>query len=95
MAKLKQLWQFDSEQAKTIRHRVHTIQLADVDDPDLYIAEPIYKWQQTDAGKYVMEHSCPQASWHRHMNTNTYGYEYFITAYFTPEQLTYWKLKFE
>lgn len=95
MDKLKQLWQFDSKEARTIRHKVCTIKLGDVDDPDLYIAQPIYDWQQTEAGKYVMKHSCPKASWHRHMDMNTYGYEYFIMAYFTPEQLTYWKLKFE
>lgn len=92
---MKDFISFDSTEAKTIRYRVHTILLADVDDPDLYVAEPIYKWQQTEAGKYVMEHSCPKANWHRHINVATYWYEYFITAYFTPEQLTYWKLKFE
>lgn len=95
MARLKHLWQFDSAEAKTIRHKVHCFKLGDVDDPDLYIAQPIYEWQQTEAGKYVMENSAPKASWHRHMDMNTYGYEYFIMAYFTPEQLTYWKLKFE
>jgi hypothetical protein len=95
MARLKQLWQFDSGQAKTIRHQVHSIQLGDVDDPDLYVGYHMHDWQQTDAGKYVMEHSCPKASWHRHMNMNIYGYEYTIMAYFTPEQLTYWKLKYE
>ena len=29
------------------------------------IADPIYKWQQTDAGKYIMEHSDPTAKWVR------------------------------
>lgn len=95
MDKLKQIWQSDSTEAKTIRHKVHSFKLGDVDDPDLYIAQPIWEWRQTDAGKYVMENSSPKASWHRYMDTNTYGYEYFIMAYFTPEQLTYWKLKFE
>lgn len=95
MVNLKQLWQFDSTEAKIIRHKVHCFKLGDVDDPDLYIAQPIHEWQQTEAGKYVMENSAPKASWHRHMDMNTYGYEYFIMAYFTPEQLTYWKLKFE
>ena len=31
---------------------VHKIRMGDVEDPDLYVAEPIYNWQQTDAGKF-------------------------------------------
>ena len=38
---------------------VHEISMGDVEDPDLYIAQPIYEWQQTDAGKYVMDKSDP------------------------------------
>jgi hypothetical protein len=32
---------------------VHTFKLSDVDDVDLYAAEPIYNWQQTEVGKWV------------------------------------------
>jgi hypothetical protein len=95
MDKSKQAWLFDSTEAKIIKHRVHTIYMGDVDDPDLMVAHPIWEWQQTDAGKYVMKNSVPAPSWHRYMDTLTYGYQYAIVAYFTPEQLTYWKLKFE
>lgn len=94
MDKLKQPWRSNTK-AEAIRHKVHSIKLGDVDDPELYIAQPIWEWQQTDAGKYVMANSVPEPSWHRHMDMNTYGYEYFIMAYFTPKQLTYWKLKYE
>ena len=94
MDKSKQLWQFDTD-AKTIRHIVHKILLSDIDNPDLHLAQPLWEWQQTDAGKYVMENSCPKPSWQRHMDTLTYGYQYIIVAYFTPQQLTYWRLKFE
>lgn len=95
MDKLKQLWQFDHSEAKIIKQRVHTIKLGDVDDPDLYIAQPLWEWQNTEAGKWVMENSCPKPSWHRYMDTMTYGYQYAIVGYFTPEQITYWKLKYE
>lgn len=95
MDKLKQTWPFDPSEAKIIRHRVHTIYMGDVDDPDLLIAAPIWEWQQTEAGKWVMENSAPKPSWHRYMDTLTYGFQYAIVANFTPKQLTYWKLKFE
>ena len=95
MDKSKQIWPFDPVEAKSIRQVVHSIYVSDVDDPDLMVASPIWDWQQTEAGKWVMEHSAPKPSWHRNIDTNTYGYKYHIVAYFTPKQLTYWKLKFE
>ena len=29
---------------------VHRFRLGDVEDPDLYAAEPLYKWQESDSG---------------------------------------------
>ena len=29
--------------------------MGDVEDPEIYCAEPIYQWQQTPAGKWCME----------------------------------------
>ena len=31
--------------------------MGDVDDIDVYVAEPIYKWQQTDQGQWAMSHA--------------------------------------
>jgi hypothetical protein len=74
---------------------VHEMRMGDVEDPDLMIAQPIWEWQQTDAGKWIMENSNPAPSWHRHTDFNTYGHIYQIRAYLTHKQLTYYKLKFE
>jgi hypothetical protein len=93
MVQSKQKW--PSEEATIIEYKVHSIRMGDVEDPDLMVAEPIYKWQQTDAGKYVMENSAPTPMWNRTADPNTYGHLYIITAYLTPKQLTFYKLKFE
>lgn len=74
---------------------VHTIMMGDVEDPDLMVADPIWKWQQTDAGKWVMEHSVETPMWHRHVDVNNFGYRYDIVAYLDGTDLTYWKLKYE
>jgi hypothetical protein len=34
----------------------HTFRMGDVEDPELYAAQPIYEWQQTEKGQWVMEH---------------------------------------
>ena len=85
----------DTEEAKTIRVKVHTIRMSDVDDPDVYVAQPIYEWQQTEEGKWIMKHSLPVPSWNRCIDHHTYGYAYTITAYLKPKDYTFWSLKFK
>jgi hypothetical protein len=94
MDNLKQQWQSD-EDARTIEYIVHKIRMGDVEDPDIMVAQPIYEWQQTEAGKYIMKNSAPEPMWLRSWDHPTYGYMYTIKAYFTPKQLTYYKLRFE
>tara|TARA_Y100000389_G_scaffold188374_1_gene210874 strand:+ start:8654 stop:8935 length:282 start_codon:yes stop_codon:yes gene_type:complete len=77
---------------------VHQIKMGDVDDPDVMVAAPIYEWQQTESGKYIMEHSNPTAKWIRGNSPNEtydFGHTYNILAYLTEQELTYWKLKYE
>ena len=43
-------------EGKPVRFRdvcVHEIRMGDVEDPDIMVADPIWQWQQTDAGKFV------------------------------------------
>lgn len=88
----KQVWQ--SEQV-SIRYRVHEFMMSDVEDPDLWAAQSLHEFEQSEKGKWVMANSKPTASWHRHVDHMIYGYKYYIQAYLTPKQLTYYKLKFE
>lgn len=78
-----------------MQYTVHQIRLNDSDDPDLYVAAPIYDWQQTEAGKWIMENSVPAPKWFRHVDVNTYGYLYTIRAELTPEQITFFELKYK
>ena len=34
----------------------HSFTMGDVEDPEIYAAQPIWEWQQTEQGKWVMEH---------------------------------------
>jgi hypothetical protein len=74
---------------------VHTFTLGEVEDPDLYAAEPIYTWEKSDAGKWVMKNSIDIPIWHRMYDVNTYGYDYTITATLTEEDNTYFILRFK
>jgi hypothetical protein len=111
MALSKQQWQFNTlgnykpkyqvqisdtgEDIVTITHVVHTIKMGDVDEPDIMVRELIYEWQQTDAGKWIMDNSNPKPSWHHFNDLYNYSYIYQIKAYLTHKQLVYYKLKYE
>jgi len=94
MDQLKHLWQSD-EEAKTITYTVKKLNVGDVEDPDIYVGQYIWEWQESEAGKWIMENSRPLPSWHRSVNRMTYGYEYDIRAYLTPKQITYYELKYK
>lgn len=67
---------------------VHTFQMGDVDDPDMYAAQPLYEWQQSDFGQWVMKNAADTPTWHRHADPMSYGYRYSITAKFMGPALT-------
>ena len=74
---------------------VHTFSMGDVEDPDLYAAEPLYQWQNSEQGKWVMEHAVEIPFWHRHVDPMTYGYRYYIIARLKEQDQTYWALKWQ
>lgn len=97
---LAQYRQWKAEETKIINNLpvrfrdvcVHEIQIGDVEDPGLYVAEPIWKWQQTLAGKFVMEHAVEKPYWVSNIDTATYGYKYRIFARLSEQNETFWRL---
>lgn len=72
---------------------VHTFTMGDVEDPDLYAAEPLYKWQQSEEGKWVMAYAVETPSWYRIPDVMQYGYRYEIRAKLSGARLTEWLLR--
>ena len=35
----------------------HTFNMGDVDDIEIYVADPLMRWQDTEQGRWVMEHA--------------------------------------
>ena len=73
---------------------VHRFRLGDVEDPVLYAAQPIFEWQQTEAGKFVMEHAVEPPWWVRTVDNATYGFEFVIVARMKESDQTFYKLKY-
>ena len=72
---------------------VHRFKMSDVEDPDIYVAEPIWKWQQTDAGKFVMENAIGQPEWHYQRTSVDYGFAVAIVAELHVKKLSEFYLK--
>jgi hypothetical protein len=73
---------------------VHRFRMSDVEDPVLYAADPIWQWQQTEAGKFVMEHSVELPWWVRHADHSCHGFEFVIVARMKESDQTFYTLKY-
>ena len=74
---------------------VHEFNMGDVEDPDLYAAQPIWEWQESEAGKFVMEHAVEKPYWIRQVDHHSYGHKYKIIARLSEPNQTFFKLKFK
>ena len=73
---------------------VHRFRMGDVEDPQLFAAEPIYKWQQTDGGKFVMQNAIDEPIFHTNLNPEMFGYDCIIVAELESKKLTEYLLRF-
>lgn len=81
-------------QLARVKTLLHSFRMYDVEDPYLFAAAPIHEWQQTEMGKWVMEHVTEQAIFHCTPDPVTWGYTVKITGILEEADLTYLKLKY-
>lgn len=74
---------------------VHEFSVGDVDDPDLYAAHPLWEWQQSAAGTWVMENAVETPQWGRSNDHRTYQLRYRVTAKLREQDATFFKLKYD
>lgn len=81
---------------RPVRYRdvcVHEIRMADVEDPEIYLAEPLIQWQNSDQGQWLMEHAEQTPYWLQNCNYSSYQVEYRIFARLSEHNETYWRLR--
>jgi hypothetical protein len=74
---------------------VHKFVMGDVEDPDLYAAQPLSEWQQSEAGQWVMEHAVEVPFWHRQIDPYSFGHTYCVIARLSEQDQMYWALKWK
>jgi len=72
---------------------VHSFSLGDVEDPDLYAAHPLWEWEHSETGQWVMKNASDTPTWYRIADPINYGYKYQIRAKLMGAALTEWLLR--
>jgi len=72
---------------------VHEFSIADSEEPDLYAAEPLYEWQTSDAGTWVIANAVSTPYWISQIDYTSYQHEYKIIARISALNETFWRLK--
>jgi hypothetical protein len=80
MARIRKRIKADGSIEELHKIVVHSFRLGDVDEPDLYAAEPLWEWENSLKGRWVMEHAIEPPTWHRELDNNIFGYRYRIVA---------------
>ena len=84
---------FDGVAHRIHKTIVHKFTMGDVEDPDLYAAEPLLAWQHSEMGEWVMARAVETPEWHRHADVMSYGYQYAVVAKLKEKDYTFWVLK--
>lgn len=66
--------------------------MGDVDDVEIYVAQPIHEWQQTECGQWCMAHATNH-HWLTGFDPNGWGYRISIVGELPEQDHTYFQLK--
>lgn len=66
--------------------------MGDVDDPDIYVAQPIWDWQQTEQGQWVMAH-CLDPKYSYSPDGASWGHRVRLYGDISEQDATFFQLK--
>jgi hypothetical protein len=72
---------------------VHKFSVGDVEDPDLYAAQPLWEWEKSDSGQFIMKHAIQKPEWKRYSNHEIFSYNYVIIAELEKSKLAEFYLR--
>lgn len=70
----------------------HSFTMGDVDDVDIYVAQPIHEWQQTEQGQWVMSH-CKDPRYETIPDAAHWGHRIRIYGELQDQDAVFWQLK--
>ena len=82
-----------TDNQELLRIKFHSFVLGDIDDVEIYAAQPIYEWQQTPQGKWVMAHA-HDVTWTKDLDFKFLGYRVTVHGYLEPRLATEYVLRY-
>ena len=76
-----------------IKLKVYEFPMGDVEDPEIYAADPLYKFEKSEQGQWVMEHALEKPVFYIGPWMQTYGYRCRVEAVLSEEDATFFQLK--
>ena len=74
---------------------VHRFTVPWTEDAVLTAGAPLWEWEQSDAGKWVMEHAVEKPRWERYTEPVALNERFVIIARLTAQDQTYFRLAYE
>ena len=85
----------DNQAVRIYTITAHTFRMGDVEDPILYAAQPLYEWEHSEEGQWIMKNAVETPEWHRQADPYNYGYVFAITAKLKEQDYTHWLIKWK
>lgn len=87
------IYHFQRQSMHTHKVVVHKFTIGDVEEPYLYAAEPIREWEQTDKGRWCLQHCEGEMVMQSQPDAMMWGYEVVIQGELNDKNLTYFRLR--
>jgi hypothetical protein len=65
-----------------------------IEDPEIMAAEPLYDWEHSEQGQWVMRNACDTPIWHKSIDPSSYNYKFIVRAKFMGPALTEMLLRY-
>lgn len=86
----------DEKPVKLYRVVVHAFGINEIDDePIIHAAQPLYDWEHSEAGQWIIENAVEKPTWHTHFDPASYQTKFAVTAILRERDYVAWTLKFE
>ena len=76
-----------------IKLKVYEFPMGDVEDPEIYAAEPLYNFEKSEQGQWVIKHALEKPVFYIGPCMQTYGYRCRVEAVLSEEDATFFQLK--
>ena len=73
---------------------VYRFSTRDMDDPAVFAAQSIIRWQESDQGKWVFEHAIETPEWHKRDDPMSFSTDFMVTAKIKDRDYIVWLLKY-